>query len=1065
MPPALTSTDRQSIVTLHFIPASMRDASGEGSSSRWRNSKPTIIEEPSNRRPSLNPFSGSRMMDNLNSGSNSRRFNPTANAVLRPHRDQPPKRKKIIGSTFPLDEPFRPPNISNQTKNKEKVLLASSPHIISDSEEDTGDVVPRPPMGSPDQLDTLSDSPKSQKGPNSKATSFKTLSKLPQPAKTSRQEAGSSRSSPIECYDDDVVEDRSRRSTGLVQQRVDDIEKKSIPQIDLSQHQRSSVKDRMKGRNMAKTFEDVIFAGPSAPVDPIATSSTPFHDSKGKAKENTSIPPEETICLPVEEWCLGKMHFLEPCTISFEPKGKHVKVIYEDVEEMFYFAHITSTTWSEPETFFCVSLSLKRPMRKQTIGSNYQDYFKPGEAGGKSDITFKFDSSDKSWSRGGWNAFIQRLQETGLSSRPLRGDETAKVVWRESCKRTSRNRGRPKPKIAHSIEDIEDQTSPYFRESSAKSSTSPRGPVNVNDTEASSQARPRLVTYGPAKSSTSSRGLENVNGTEVSSKAHLRPITYGSAGTKRRTSFDAVEDQSDGPRRSTRNNAGTKRKSPAADPEEVILSYPPNAPGAVNITNADLGRLEPHEYLNDTLIEFGLKLWHRELEEKNPQLAQQVHVFNSFFFKKLSKKNVEEGYQSVRRWTSKFDIFDKKYVIVPINENFHWYLAIIFQPGNVLLPPPEKEPPATRRRTRQSNGSKTGEGKPEDIPQDTENQAGSAASAKTEDGRDKDATLFDEADLNIAASATVVHDDHLDGDNLEEPVPDSPMVVDDDGNSSDSVSAQLTRGLSDVMDLDGQDDATMVDISGQNQVIEKAEGPISAENFYAKPTFRKGKEQASGPDNGAPAALESREQKSVASYPIPSLAYIIILDSLGNRHPKASGVLSHFMALEAKDKKGNENTSKPNTKYAMVPAQPNFSDCGLFLLHFARVFVEKTDYLMDIILRGGSRRNPERIADWDAEHVGSSRERLIERIEELSKIWKAERAVQLGEEEKKKKAKTDAEQPVQISDSSDSDVDIVESNTVSRASSVAAPKGGKGATKAKKSSSGGNRKPAARLRG
>ncbi|EEB88673.1 hypothetical protein MPER_13358, partial [Moniliophthora perniciosa FA553] len=91
--------------------------------------------------------------------------------------------------------------------------------------------------------------------------------------------------------------------------------------------------------------------------------------------------------------------------------------------------------------------------------------------------------------------------------------------------------------------------------------------------------------------------------------------------TQRRTSF-----------------AGTKRKSPAADPEEVILSYPPNAPGAVNITNADLGRLEPHEYLNDTLIEFGLKLWHRELEEKNPQLAHQVHVFNSFFYKKLSKK-------------------------------------------------------------------------------------------------------------------------------------------------------------------------------------------------------------------------------------------------------------------------------------------------------------------------------------------------------------------------------------------------------------------------------------------
>jgi hypothetical protein len=38
-----------------------------------------------------------------------------------------------------------------------------------------------------------------------------------------------------------------------------------------------------------------------------------------------------------------------------------------------------------------------------------------------------------------------------------------------------------------------------------------------------------------------------------------------------------------------------------------ILVYPPDSPGAVNITNADLNRLQPGEFLNDTLIEFGLK--------------------------------------------------------------------------------------------------------------------------------------------------------------------------------------------------------------------------------------------------------------------------------------------------------------------------------------------------------------------------------------------------------------------------------------------------------------------------
>jgi Ulp1 family protease len=38
-----------------------------------------------------------------------------------------------------------------------------------------------------------------------------------------------------------------------------------------------------------------------------------------------------------------------------------------------------------------------------------------------------------------------------------------------------------------------------------------------------------------------------------------------------------------------------------------ILVYPPGQKGAVNITNGDLMRLAPGEFLNDTLVEFGLK--------------------------------------------------------------------------------------------------------------------------------------------------------------------------------------------------------------------------------------------------------------------------------------------------------------------------------------------------------------------------------------------------------------------------------------------------------------------------
>lgn len=78
-----------------------------------------------------------------------------------------------------------------------------------------------------------------------------------------------------------------------------------------------------------------------------------------------------------------------------------------------------------------------------------------------------------------------------------------------------------------------------------------------------------------------------------------------------------------------------------------------------------------------------------DLRKTRPELAEQVHVFNSFFYKKLVGKRkcvprlrllsgriVDLGarvaltYESVRKWTSKVDIFNKKYIIVPINEKY-----------------------------------------------------------------------------------------------------------------------------------------------------------------------------------------------------------------------------------------------------------------------------------------------------------------------------------------------------------------------------------------------------------
>lgn len=84
-----------------------------------------------------------------------------------------------------------------------------------------------------------------------------------------------------------------------------------------------------------------------------------------------------------------------------------------------------------------------------------------------------------------------------------------------------------------------------------------------------------------------------------------------------------------------------------------ILRYPQGRPGAVDITRADFARLQPGQFLNDSIIEFGLKsvtlihfrrhwftaysrLWHRRLEDTNMRLSSQIYVFSPFFYSKLN---------------------------------------------------------------------------------------------------------------------------------------------------------------------------------------------------------------------------------------------------------------------------------------------------------------------------------------------------------------------------------------------------------------------------------------------
>ncbi|KAJ3256241.1 hypothetical protein HK103_005604 [Boothiomyces macroporosus] len=125
----------------------------------------------------------------------------------------------------------------------------------------------------------------------------------------------------------------------------------------------------------------------------------------------------------------------------------------------------------------------------------------------------------------------------------------------------------------------------------------------------------------------------------------------------------------------------------AMQTNEIIFNYPHKGRYCISVREQDVARLNEGEFLNDTVIEFYIR-YLCEINADNPTY-QKTHFFNSFFFEQLmsskDERKFEFAYERIRKWTNRVDIFEKDYLIIPVNENLHWYLAIVYNPGACLL--------------------------------------------------------------------------------------------------------------------------------------------------------------------------------------------------------------------------------------------------------------------------------------------------------------------------------------------------------------------------------------------
>ncbi|XP_017886629.1 uncharacterized protein LOC108628910 isoform X2 [Ceratina calcarata] len=128
--------------------------------------------------------------------------------------------------------------------------------------------------------------------------------------------------------------------------------------------------------------------------------------------------------------------------------------------------------------------------------------------------------------------------------------------------------------------------------------------------------------------------------------------------------------------------------------QTITVYPPPPAKGGIAINTEDYLCLGEDQFLNDVIIDFYLKYLTLEVLSESDQ--QRTHVFSSYFYKRLTSPHAQAAennvqllspaakrHARVQKWTKNVNIFEKDFIIIPINEHAHWFLAIICFPGLV----------------------------------------------------------------------------------------------------------------------------------------------------------------------------------------------------------------------------------------------------------------------------------------------------------------------------------------------------------------------------------------------
>jgi Ulp1 family protease len=365
---------------------------------------------------------------------------------------------------------------------------------------------------------------------------------------------------------------------------------------------------------------------------------------------------------------------------------------------------------------------------------------------------------------------------------------------------------------------------------------------------------------------------------------------------------------------------------------------------SVRIHQQDIDRLVPGVFLNDILVDFYLK--YIQLRLMGEEGRKRVRIFRTHFYTLLS----EHGYSRISSWTQQQNMFDFDFIIVPINLHLHWKVAVICNPGKAN---PSHIPDRKRASATTGGGkSKSSADQDEDFsPVPKKSRSGppkpsqDASSPPNHKKRGRDAPLGDSAETDSLGLELELNENEKSLFPIQSKRPSTTSHEQKESHSKKSSSVHRVQE-----DASNGPTPTKVKLSIQGSSKETSTHNQSSSDGKTHSSAKKAsKSQAStstakDSSSASSAGSSNGKPKSIlpGSIDSPDQCCILILDSLGaGRDGTIATHLRTFMTEEAK--KWNRpiahfNASNMTSYHPKVPQQNNYTDCGLFLLHYMERF-------------------------------------------------------------------------------------------------------------------------------